>query len=466
MKETWTWQDYELLGSPAISFEDYRIKAYGRADEIAALVEDLSTYAKRSTRLLRKLVAYWGSGKSTYLYNVCYEVNRRLFFGDEAENLEDGDFTHVLAFYQKTPDKRSNLLQSVYDDGLPWPWDPVTSRPIATEKGKDAWRECLRKLAFIVLRRAIYEIDKRSLANAALGGSKLRKDLYQKILSLKNLKTSDFISKIEDMSKTDDQILEECGELMRFYMRMLLPSMEFKKGNRRIVDQQVFEQQFPHFLSSCYSGEFLDAYKELLSAPDLNLRYFQAFEKILKASRTYLLIVFDEVEDWSVVVRKRIDDDIHDIVVDAESPLSLILIFRSEILRNIRSSTTLGTFMTIYDRLESLEMKHLDSDDMIALTAGILSTVREGEPRIFPLTEGFIKKLASQTKRGGSLNVRTYLRALKKILTESLKWKRENPELTASMLEVKRAESIVQKALEAEEAESSKFMAVPGRLEE
>ena len=466
MQKKWTWEDYELFGSPTIDFSDYRIKAYGRADEIAQFAEELKKYSSRSTRMLRKLVAYWGSGKSTYLYNVCYEVNKRLFFGDESENPKEGNFTHVLAFFEKIPHKRAKLLQGVYDDGLPWPWDPNTPRSVASEKGKDAWKESLRKITFIILRRAVHEINKKKLNEAAIGGSKLRKNVFQSVLSLGELKTSDFIQKIDEMSEANDQTLEECGELMRYYIRMLLPSIEIKKGLRRIVRQDLFEQQFPQFLYPCFSSRFLEAYKELFSVPDLNLRYFPAFEKVLKAAQTYLLIIFDEVEDWRVVVVHKIDWDIHDIVVDAESPLSLVFIFRQEILRNIRSSTTLGTFMTIYDRLEDLEMKQLSKEDVIALTAGILNTVREGEPRIFPLTEDFIRKLSTLAKRGGSFNVRTYLRALKMILKESLEWKRETPQLTAAMLEGKKVESIINQAIRAEQAEASKFVMVPTRFEE
>ncbi|MGF3572198.1 MAG: hypothetical protein ACQXXG_02075 [Candidatus Bathyarchaeia archaeon] len=466
MKKSWTWADYELLGSPTITFDDYRIKAYGRDEEIAAFVDELAKYTKKSARMLRKLVAYWGSGKSTFLYNACYNVNQRLFFGDEIENPKEGNFAHALAFFEKVPSKRAKLLDCVYRDGLPWPWDPTTPRNVASEKGMDAWKECLRKLAFIILRRAAHEIQKRRLEQVALGGSKLRKNIYENILSMLEIKTMEFIQKIDELTKANDQTLEECGELMRFYIRMLMPSIEIKKGYRRIVNQDTFEQQFPLFLYPCFSNKFLEAYKELFSTPDVNLSYFPAFERVLKMAQTFLLLVFDEVEDWSVVVRDRIDDDIHDIVVDAESPLSTILIFRTEVLRNIRSETTLGTFMTIYDRLENLTMKQLSKEDIIALTAGILSTVREGEPKIFPFTEGFIVKLASQTKRGGSFNVRTYLRALKMLLTESLEWKREKPLLTADLLEQKKVQDIIKEAVRAEESEAFKFMPAPKRLEE
>ena len=119
MKKSWSWSDYELLGSPTIAFEDYRIKAYGRDEEIAVFVDELVKYCRRSTRMLRKLVAYWGTGKSTYLYNVCYNVNSRLFFGDEVEDAKDGKFQHALAFFEKLPAKRVKLLECAYNDGLP-----------------------------------------------------------------------------------------------------------------------------------------------------------------------------------------------------------------------------------------------------------------------------------------------------------------------------------------------------------
>jgi hypothetical protein len=124
--------------------------------------------------------------------------------------------------------------------------------------------------------------------------------------------------------------------------------------------------------------------------------------------------------------------------------------------------------MTIFDRLENLRMKPLSIESVKKLTAEILNTAREGEPKIFPLTEDFIKKLAVMTKRGGAFNVRTYLRALKLLLPESLEWKREKPELAAELLEQKKAEEAVNEAKSAEEKEAFKFVAAtpPKRFEE
>lgn len=467
MKTSWTWNDYDLTSSPTISFDDYRIKAYGRDKQINETIDELANYSKNSTRLLRKLEAYWGMGKSTYLYNICYNVNKRLFFEDEIEKPINGIYTHVFAFFQKVPAKRAKLLDSVYNDGLPWVWDSQTPKDQATERGQDAWKDAIRKICFIILRKASNEIQKRHLEEAALGGSKLRKDVYQNIISLKLEKTSTFIEKMDESYKANDQFYEESGEIMRFYFRMLLPSMEIKKGNRRIVRQEIIEQFFPQFLYTPFTGKFLSAYKELFSAPDLNFRYFPAFERILKASQTFLLLVFDEVEDWSVVVQNKIDDDLHDIVVDAESPISLVLVFRTEILRKIRSNTTLGTFMTIYDRLESMQLKQIDKDGIIALTAAILGTAREDQTKIFPLTEPLIVKLSSKTKRAKSFNVRTYLRALRKLLEASREWKRENPELTEDLLEQKKVEELIAEAIRAEDAEAIKFTgAAPRQLDE
>jgi hypothetical protein len=472
VKKTWTWADYELSSSPIISLDDYRIKAYGRDEEIAAFVDELARYSRKSTRMLRRLVAFWGSGKSTYLYNICFNVNNRLFFGDEAENPKDGNFTHTLAFFEKLSVKRVKLLDCVYNDGLPWPWDTTTSKSLASEKGGEAWKECLRKLAFIILRKAVYDVKIKHLEEAALGGSKLRKDVYQNILSLEGVKTSEFIQEVVELQKKNDQILEECGELMRFYIRMLLPSIEIKKGNRKIVNQDIFEQQFPQFLYPPISSKFLAAYNELFHEADVNLRYFPAFEKVLKAAQTFLLVVFDEVEDWGAVAREKIDDDLHDIVVDAESPLSLILIFRTDALRYINKmrtrDETIGTYMTIYDRLDNVRMQPLEAKSVVGLTAEILSTARDGEPRIFPLTESFIEKLGQETKRGGSFNIRTYLRALNMLLKESLNWKREKPELTEDILKEKKTDAIIKEAIRAEQAEATRFIEieVPKRLEE
>jgi len=461
------WSNYELSRAPTIELGDYKIKAYGRDEEIAAFVSEYADYSAKSTRLMCRLLAYWGTGKSTYLYNLCHRVNERLFFGDEIENPKTGDFTHALAFFEKLAVKRAKLVECVYNDGLPWPWDTKTPRNVAPEMGKEAWRECLRKLAHIILRRSVFEIKRKHLEETALGGSKLRKDVLEYVASSAEVKTSELIQNMAKEYKSNDQFFDECGELMRYYIRMLLPSIETRKGNRKIVSQETFEQQFPLFLYPCDSSKFLGAYKELFpSDPDMNLRFFPAFEKILKAARTFLLLAFDEVEDWSLVTKDKIDNDLHDIAVDAESQLSLVLIVRTDTLRYIKSELAYGTYMTIFDRLENLRMRPLSTESIKNLTAEILSTARDGEPKIFPLTEDFIGKLASMTKRAGAFNIRTYLRALKMLLPESLEWKREKPELTADLLEQKKADELVNEAIKAEEKEA-KFVAAqpPKRFE-
>src|SRR6266568_3052231 len=99
----WSWSDYKMDGRPIITLEDYSITAFGREAEINQFVKEVSRYSKNSTRMLMKLVAYWGTGKSTFLYNICNRINDQLFFGDELEEPKNGRFTHVLAFYQETP---------------------------------------------------------------------------------------------------------------------------------------------------------------------------------------------------------------------------------------------------------------------------------------------------------------------------------------------------------------------------
>ncbi len=449
LKHDWTWKDYEMDGKPAISLADYTIRAFGRDDEINEFLNNVSRYSKSSTRMLMKLVAYWGSGKSTFLYNICYIINDRLFFGDELESPEKGIYRHVLAFFQEKPEKRTKLLDRSYENGLAVTWDLNRPKDEAVELRIELFQKSLRKLAFVFLRKSIHEIKKKGLVDAAVGGAVSRKELFDQIVSLDSLKTSEFMKRIDELQQKNDQTYSEAGELMRYYARTLMTSMEMKKGNLR-VSEETFEQQFPKLLFPLNSNDFLAARKALFDTPERNLRVFLAFEKLLRATNTFVLIVFDEVEDWNQVVRDKIDRDLHDLVVDAESYVSLVLVFRTEVLDKIASTSALGTYQTIYERLDSLEMRKMSFDNIKKLTEGILSTARSGKESAFPLSDDFIKALAEKTRRGQeTFNPRTFVSALVNILDKSRSWPRTSPALTAEILENDEVIRIIADALKA-----------------
>jgi hypothetical protein len=453
-----------MEGPPPIVFEDWTIKAYGREREIDELVERIKYFSDKGARQLLRLIAWWGSGKSTFLYNVSHKMNVSLFFEDENEKPNVGNYRHVLAFYLKGPTKRREFLEYTFENGLPVPWGSDLPRDEAIKRRKDLWLECIRKLAFILLRKSLREISERKLEGEAISGSALLKDLYEKMLNFRTLKTGEFIKKLDELYAKEPRVFDEIGELLRYYIRMLMPSIEERVGRAKVVKQEDFEIEFPRLLYPCISGSFLTAYRRLFGSADTNLRRFTAFEKILKNTDTFAFVVIDEVEDWSKITKDKIDFDLHDIAADAESPVSMVLVFRTEALRSVRSAPSLERYMTIVDRFVDISLNELTEDGVKELTAGIFSTTRKGKMDISPCTPDFISELASRSKRVGQFNVRQYIRSLLAILEKSLKWERENVELTEDVLELEEAKNIIAGVTKEEEQRAAIFK--PPEVEE
>jgi hypothetical protein len=464
MKEKWTWMDYKMEGPPPIVFEDWTINAYGRETEINELVERIKYYSERGARQLLRLIAWWGSGKSTFLYNACYRINDRLFFGDEIEKPEEESYRHVLALYLKGPVKRREFLEYTLENGLPVPWGLNLSRDEAAKKRRELWYECIRKLTFILLRKALSEISRQHLEGEAISGSAFLKDLYEKVFEFRNLKTSDFIKKIDELYAKDARVFDELGELLRYYIRILMYPIEERVGRTKVVSQEDFEIEFPKLLYPYTSGSFLSSYRKLFGSPDTNLRRFTAFEKILKYTSTFAFVVIDEVEDWSKITKDRIDFDLHDIVTDAESPISMVLIFRTEALRGVRSAPSLERYMTIVDRFTDISLKELSLKEIEELTAGILSSTRKGEMDIFPCTPDFIAELAKRSKRVETFNIRQYIRSLTAILEKSLNWQRKDVCLTKDLLDLTEAKEVIAGIVREEEQRAKIFK--PPEVEE
>lgn len=464
MKEKWTWIDYDMEGPPPIDFDDWTIEAYGRESEINELVERMKYFSERGARQLLRLIAWWGSGKSTFLYNVCYRINDRLFFADEIEKPEEESYRHVLALYLKGPVKRREFLEYTLENGLPIPWKSDLSRDDAAKKRRELWYECVRKLAFILLRKAISEIVNKRLEGEAISGSAFLKELFENLLNFRNLKTNDFIKKIDELYVKDTRVFDELGELLRYYIRMLMHPIEERVGRAKVVRQEDFEIEFPRLLYPCASSSFLTSYRKLFGSPDTNLRRFTAFEKILKNTSTFAFVVMDEVEDWSKITRDKIDFDLHDIAADAESPISMVLIFRTEALKGVRSAPSLERYMTIVDRFTDISLKELGQKEVEELTAGVLSTARKGKMNIFPCTEDFIVELAARSKRLNVFNIRQYIRTLISILERSLNWPREDVRLTRELLDLSEAKEIIAGIAREEEQRSKIFK--PPEVEE
>lgn len=455
-----------MESKPIISLDDFRFTCFGREDELKTLLRDISYSAGKSTRQLLRLEAWWGTGKSTYLYNLCYLVNRSLFFGDDLENASTGLFRHVLGIYEDGPVRRVNLLEYTYENGLPVPWGPSLPKDAAERMRKDLWLQCVRKLSFLLLRKALYEIREKKLESEAMGGSALLKELHEKMTKLSDLKTGQFIEELDKIHAGDDRTYGEVGELLRYYMRMLMTSIEERTGVRKVVRQDEFEEEFPKLLYPTASAVFLVAYRKLFGSPETNLRRFTAIEKILKNMDTFALVVVDEVEDWTRVIAQKVDFDLHDIAADAESRISLAMIFRTEVLKNIRSAPALARYTTITDRFRNISLTTPEAQEIKTIAEGVFGTVRAEKADIFPCTPEFIQTLSERTRWAGSFNVRRYVGSLIEILEASLQWDRDDVHLTKEMLDLEESKSIVARVLKNEEERAKTFKPPSEILEE
>jgi hypothetical protein len=452
-----------MEGPLPLTLEDWTITAFGRDEEIRNILGTVSYAAEKGHRNLLRLKEWYGTGKSTFLYNVCYHINESLFFGDELENPEDGVFTHVLALYLTEPMLRKNFLEYVYERGLSLPWGPKRSRRDIDEARQILWYKCIRKLAFLFLRKSLYEISKRKLQESVIGGSALSRKYYKTIATYQNLKTNEFVEEMDKLYAKDKKVFDEIGQFMRYYARMLIPSIEERVGRTKVVHQEDFETHFPKLLYPIDSGEFLEAYRLLFGSIDTDLRRFTAFEKILKRSGIPAFVVMDEVEDWNKITKGRIDMDVHEIMTDAQSIISLVMVFRTEAYERIKNAPALERYMTIIDRFKNINLEDLTAQEIEELTKGVLSTAKGGKLELFPCTQEFVTKLASQTKRAERFNIRQYIRTLMAILEQSQSWTRAQPELTPDLLDTQAAKSIIAGIAKDEQEKAKAKIIVPER---
>lgn len=459
----WTWKDYRMEGPLPITLEDWTITAFGRSNEINKILNDITYSAEKGYRNLFRIIEWYGTGKSTFLYNLCYHINDSLFFGDKLEDPEKGLFTHVLALYLTEPVPRKHFLEYAYERGLSVPWSPKRPRKGMEEIRQDLWNKCIRKLAFLYLRKSFHEITKRKLQESVMGGSALSHKYFKFLDKNRNLSTNQLIEEMDKVYSRDKRIFDEVGQFMSYYARMLMPSIEERVGRSKVVKQEDFETHFPRLLYPVDSNDFLEAYRILFGSIDTNLRRFTAVEKILKRIGVSVFIVMDEVEDWSKITRGRIDMDLHEIMTDAESIISLVMVFRTEAYNRIKSAPALERYMTIVDRFKNIALEDLNQQEIEELTMGILSTAKGGKLELFPCTPEFVAKLSSQTKRTGKFNIRQYIRTLMAILEQSLSWERNSPELTPELLDTRTAKSIITGISKDEQKKAKEKIVVPER---
>lgn len=413
------WSEYNLSGPPALSLGDYTFKAYG-SNEVLQKVEDtLRGMLERGLGVKWKLVGYWGVGKSTFAYNLCYRLNRSLFFEDGLEKPDRHEYTHLLSFYVNVPRKRPELLEHTFEEGLPIPWEPDKARVTIKNDRMIMLYECLRKLTFLLLRKALQ--DPHFLHQVRESNKNVFKTLSH-VIGTEDLKTKELIDQI-DIIGQQNEFYAELGRFLRYYLT------EKIKMPYRIADH------LPDLLYPIHSSSFLGSLRKLAGYPGYYLRDFNFFEIICTQTNTHLLLVIDECENWRSVVKQGLDRELLS-MAENDFP-SIILIFRTLFPKSVRRGEVFGRYLALWEQLEYMNIPEPNVDQIIEITKGILLTSKlQMNKTLFPLTEDFAVALAQKTKRGRRFNVRLYIRALMEILEKSLTWERPTVELNKELLDL------------------------------
>jgi len=191
---------------------------------------------------------------------------------------------------------------------------------------------------------------------------------------------------------------------------------------------------------------YLEGFRSLFGQCRSGLRNFDAFKKLCEATETSIFLAIDEVEDWSVVTRNRLDVELLSML--SQRSLSIVLVFRTDVGRRIQRTSVLKRYLALSESFETIDYPALRMEQVTEMTKAVLSLARTTEENsLFPLTEGFVKELAKLTRRAKKFNARVYISALVELLQKSLDWKRDKVELTDSMLTIEDARTAVYEAI-------------------
>lgn len=332
--------------------------------------------------------------------------------------------------YVNVPRKLPELLEHTFEEGLPIPWEPDKARAAIKNDRMSMLYECLRKLTFLLLRKALQ--DPHYLHQVRESNKNVFKTLSH-VIGIENLKTKELIDQIDQQN----ELYAELGRFLRYYLT------EKIKMPYRIADH------LPDLLYPIHSSSFLESLKKLGGHPGYYLRDFNFFEIICTETNTHLLLVIDECENWRSVVKHRLDRELLS-MAENDFP-SIILIFRTLFPKSVRRGEVFGRYLALWEQLEYINIPEPSVDQIIEITKGILLTSRsQMNKTLFPLTEDFVVALAQKTKRGRRFNVRLYIRALIEILEKSLSWERPTVELNKELLDLEWVKDTITDALVSE----------------
>jgi len=437
MPSFFDWKDYKLDGLPALSLDDYTFQAIGMDDLFQDVLAKLKMAIQQRLSVNWKIIGYWGVGKSTFIYNLCSRINDRFFFEDEME-ARANRFGHVLSIYVECPKKANDLLEYTYENGLPYPWSPTTPKETAKERRSLLFRQALRKLAYILLSNGFREQSYlHKLWKINWNGCMLLSSLLSKTFH-----ANDVIRKTDEMTNTKERY-RWLSESLRFYLNERLGS-DFIDPRAHLEDaksQKVKEfrhlaDNLPYLIYPENSRNYREGFAALFRSHGVSLRSFDIFSKLCLLARTCIFLMIDEVEDWQVVVTRKLDRELLSILA-REFPW-VTLVFRTEVVDRLRSRPQIfQRYMAITQLLEDIVLPEPRKSSIVELTKTILSTARSevAKAELFPFTEEFVNSIADKTKRGRRFNPRTYVRVLTTVLERSRNWQREETTLGKDMID-------------------------------
>lgn len=460
----WSWDDYKLITEPTFDIRDTTFIALGRNDELEGAMRRFKLNAQKGIRELLRLDELWGAGKSTFCYNLCYQMNEHLFFGDELEEpeLRGKSYTHVLAIYAPRPARLGALMDTTCIEGLPFPWRGKEGKVGIDLKRKDLWRRCVRKLCFIALLKAIHTIPKKELVERAVGETVDRKAILEQILKLKNLKTKQFIEEIDKLGAKNEDTYEVLENISRYYVSSIMSPIDII----RHIRHHTLVELFPLLIWPLPSEKYSNGYRSLFNVPyGRKLNYLPGFYRLSKDVGVFLNVVIDEMERLPLLTIS-VDSDLHELATNSVvySSMTILLIFRQELTPFLkRSEKRLHIYQTVYDGLVNFPFgkKITDPEKFQNLVIGVTKEILDiwrlsGEPSsTFPFTESLIKKIATDPSIFGF--VRRYIKAMLDVLKWSLGHDRPKVELTEGLYNIPEVQSMLSGIKAAEEEEAKRL---------
>lgn len=413
MRGYYQWLDYELQGPPIISLDDYTFRSFGCEQLLGRYLSEISRLRLQNEATRWMLLDFWGRGKSTLMYNLCHEINNRLFFA-WPEKIQ------TLAIFNIHPQKPLDLLDYSCQNGLPVPWNPAKNKDEVCSQRRQLLARANRILAFALMNKALtnphFRIADRTQLISLAGTNILNQKPTTMIEVLDHLKSNNAYAIIVE------------------YLEKYLQSLNFD-GNDNLKELSD-EQTLRHIANLVYpenSSIFLSSYSKLFGEPRRKLRNFWIFHSLCELANIHLLLVVDEAAEWEQFVKSELDDFLTELI--SANRLSAIVISRADVERKLRGQKRIRYFVLSYYYMKRMVIPDPTSMEILAMARGILATNRTKYClSLFPFDEHFILSLSSRTMRSGHFNSRLFVRGISAALRLSLFWKRENAEITENFV--------------------------------